>query len=115
MTANARGPARSPAVLEIPSPFSAKVEAHWLTDCSPAPAHTIMTIRTQNSLLLNRPFSPIPFSPSSISGAMGTLVKTNALPSGRSAQISARILQFPIPAILKNSVDISTTPAYPQQ
>ena len=32
---------------EIPSLFSAKAEAHWLTACSLAPAHTIITSRIQ--------------------------------------------------------------------
>ena len=40
--ANDMGPARSPMVLEMPRPFSAKVDAHWLTACSLAPAQTIM-------------------------------------------------------------------------
>ena len=92
------GPARSPAVLEICRPCSAKVEAHWLTACSLAPAQIIMISRIQKSFRLNNSFSFSPLSPSSIREARGTLVNSRALAMGISAQSSARNFQFSIPA-----------------
>ena len=104
------GPARSPAVLEIPSPCSAKAEAHWLTPCSLAPAQIIMMSSTQNILCLNSSLSFMPVSPSAIREAMGTLVNTTALTMGINAQNSAMIFQFSMPATRKNRVDRTTTP-----
>ena len=51
--ANAIGPARSPTVLETPSPCSAKADAHWLTACSDAPAQSIIRKNTQKSFFRN--------------------------------------------------------------
>lgn len=76
--------------------------------CSPA-------IITQNTLLLQRSSIVIPLSPSSISGAIGTFAKTNALITGINAQIHASIFQFAMPKIPKKTVDNSTTPTCPQQ
>ena len=109
------GPARSPIVLLIPKLFSARVEAHWLTACSLAPAQSIINIRTQKIFFLKS--SPIvsPFSPSSSSGAMGTLVKKIPFAMGINAHTSAIYFQFAIPKIRKNNVERSTTPTCPQQ
>ena len=63
--ANAIGPARSPTVLLTPRPFSAKIDAHWLTACSLAPAHSIMSIRIQKIFFVNSSRSVSPVSPSS--------------------------------------------------
>ena len=93
-TAKDMGPARSPTVLLTPRPFSAKVDAHWLTACSLAPAHSIISINIQNIFCFARSFMVSPFSPSSISGAIGTFVNTRLLQSGTSAQITARIFQL---------------------
>ena len=45
------GPAKSPTLLEICSPDSAKADAHWLIACSDAPAHTISRANTQKTPL----------------------------------------------------------------
>ena len=98
-----------------PRPFSAKVDAHWLTPCSLAPAHTIISRNTQNTF--RRASSPMvmPRCPSSNSGAMGTRVKAIMFPRGISAQTSASTRQWPTPNKAKNTVDTSTTPTWPQQ
>ena len=113
--ANDMGPARSPIALFTPSPFSAKVDAHWLTPCSLAPAHTIISINIQKSLFLNKSRILIPVSPSAISEAIGTLINAILFIIGTSAQMTASIFQFSIPAILKKIVEIKTTPTCPQQ
>ena len=114
-TAKAMGPARSPTVLPTPRPFSAKVDAHWLTPCSLAPAHSIISRNTQN--ILFRASSPMvmPRWPSSSSAGMGTRRKANRLPSGTSAHTSASTRQCAVPNRAKNAVDSSTTPTWPQQ
>ncbi len=109
------GPARSPRVLLTPSPFSAKVEAHWLTESSLAPAQTIINISSQNCRILKSSLTFSPLSPSWISGAMGTLANRRPLAMGTAAHTNARIHQFPMPNNQKNRVDISTTPTCPQQ
>ena len=104
--ANAIGPARSPAVLEMPSPFSAKVDAHWLTACSLAPAQIIMISRIQNILMPNSSLSRSPLSPSSINLAIGTLANTKALQIGITAHTAANTFQFSIPNTQKKRVEI---------
>ena len=96
-SANAIGPARSPAVLPMPSAFSAKVEAHWLTACSLAPAQSIRSSSTQKIFLVSRLRSASPPRPSSSKEAIGTRRKTTAFTAGRTAQISARTRQLPVP------------------
>lgn len=88
------------------------VPGHMMPTDNP---QTIMIRRIQNTFIRSRSFTFIPDSSSSISGAIGTFVKTNTFPIGVSAQMSAKIFQFPIPKIKKNRVEISTTPACPQQ
>ena len=102
-------------VFDTPSPCSANVDAHWLTACSLAPAHVIISIRIQKTRLLQRSRILIPSSDSSTSGAIGTRVKITPLTIGTTAQTHARIFQFPIPNSLKNRVEINTTPTWPQQ
>ena len=114
-TANAIGPARSPTVLLTPRPCSAKVEAHWLTACSLAPALIIMRKRIQNSFIRKSAPRLSPFSPSGTSGAIGTRRKRKKLKSGIRAQSAARIFQFAMPKSAKNTVEIRTTPTWPQQ
>ena len=109
------GPVRSPSALLTPSPFSAKVEAHWLTACSLAPAQTIISMMTQNMPERNSSMAVIPFSPSSTSGARGTFRKKIPFATGSSAQISASTRQLPLPYTARNRVDNITTPALPQQ
>ena len=106
-TANAMGPARSPTVLLTPSPFSANVEAHWLTDCSHAPAQTIISIRIQKILLEKSALMVSPVSFSGVRGAMGKREIT--------AHIRAIAFQLPMPKILKYMVEHKTTPTWPQQ
>ena len=57
----------------------------------------------------------MPVPPSATSGASGTLVNTKQLDSGSSAQMAASIFQLEAPKIFKNSVEITMTPALPQQ
>ena len=80
-----------------PSPLSAKVEAHWLTACSLAPAQSIITMSTQKILFLHKSGTVIPVSPSATSAAMGVLAKIKTLHMGTIVQIQANILQFPTP------------------
>ena len=47
------------------SPFSANVDAHWLTACSDAPAQSIIAIKSQNTFTRNSSEIDIPLSPSS--------------------------------------------------
>ena len=63
--ANDIGPARSPTVLLTFRPSSAKVDAHWLTACSLAPAQVIISITTQNIFMEQSSLIESPFSPSS--------------------------------------------------
>ena len=123
---NTVGPVRSPSALLTPSPFSAKVEAHWLTACSLAPAQTIISMMTQNMPERNSSPTDIPFSPSSTSGARGTFRKKMPFvtgsrrkairfPRGISAQSRAITFQLSTPNRVKNAVDRSTTPTCPQQ
>ena len=114
-TANAMGPARSPTVLLTPSPFSANVEAHWLTDCSHAPAQTIISIRIQKILLEKSALMVSPVSFSGVRGAMGTFANTNVFKRGITAHIRAIAFQLPMPKILKYMVEHKTTPTWPQQ
>ena len=109
-TAKAIGPARSPTALLTPSPCSAKVDAHWLTDCSAAPAHSIITRNSQNILSANNARTLFPFSPSATSEAIGTRANTKPFTSGITAHTSARIFQFSTPNAPKNAVESSTTP-----
>ena len=113
--ANAIGPARSPMVLLIPKLFSARVDAHWLTACSLAPAQSIISIRTQKIFFLKSSTIVRPVSPSSSNGAIGTLVKRIPFKIGINDHVSAIYFQFAMPKILKNSVERSTTPTCPQQ
>ena len=109
------GPARSPTVLLTPRPLSAKVEAHWLTACSLAPALSIIRKRIQKIFMEKSCFMVSPVSPSSMMGAMGVRAKTRVLRIGTMAQIRASSFQLEIPASLKKMVEISTTPIWPQQ
>ena len=95
------GPARSPTVFETPRPFSAKVEAHWLTACSLAPEQRMSSMNTQNILLPSSSLNESPFSPSSMSEAIGTRTKFRALTIGTTAQIRARYFQLAVVNIEK--------------
>ena len=53
------GPARSSTVLDTLRPASAKVEAHWLTACSLAPAQIMERNRSQKDLFTNNSFRDI--------------------------------------------------------
>ena len=108
--ANNIGPARSPIVLLTCSPFSAKVEAHWLTACSHAPAQTINNISTQNTFLQTKSFNLRLVSFSAMRGAIGTLVKAIVLTIGMKAQKIARNFQLCMPNMAKNKVESRTTP-----
>ena len=100
-TEKSMGPARSPTVFETPRPFSAKVEAHWLTACSLAPEQSIRSMNIQNILLPSSCLNERPVSPSSISGAIGTRIKFRALTIGTTAQIRARYFQLAVVNIEK--------------
>ena len=108
--ANIIGPSTSPKAFVIPRAFSANADAHWLTDCSLAPAHIIISIRIRNSLMEKSFFKERPVSPSLIGD--GTGMKMNIIPisMGKNAQRIASCLQFAIPKTKKNKVEKSTTP-----
>ena len=101
--------------LDTPSPCSAKVDAHWLTTCSLAPAHIIISMMIQNRREENSSRILRPVSPSAISGASGTRRKAMPFTSGRIAHSAARIGQRSRPKASMNSVESSMTPALPQQ
>ena len=101
------GPARSPNVLEMPRPFSAKVEAHWLTACSLAPAQTIIINNSQKILFLKNSFMLSPVSFSSNIDTSGTFVKENVFRIGRIDQMSVSIFQLFVPKKWKNKVENS--------
>ena len=101
--------------FDIPSAFSTNADAHWLTDCSLAPAQHIISKNPQNAFCFISSFKESPFSSSLISGAIGTFRNVNPFITGTAAQTSASIFQLSIPNTLKNIVDITTTPAVPQQ
>lgn len=104
------GPARSPAVLGIFSPCSAKADAHWLTACSLAPAQSIIVSRIQNRGREKSSFQFIFCWPSSIREAIGTRAKARLLQSGSAAQRRARIFQRSVPKKQKKRVERRTTP-----
>ena len=114
-SAKAIGPARSPTVLLTPSACSANVEAHWLTACSLAPAHSIISKNTQNTLRRNSAGSAPPGWPSAGSVHSGTRANARPLATGSTAQARASHFHCAVPATAKNSVDTRTTPICPQQ
>lgn len=54
VSANIKGPSRSPTVFETCSPLSAKADAHWLMPISLAPAQIIIIIMSQKEMFFIR-------------------------------------------------------------
>ena len=86
------------------------VDAHWATACSDTPAQIMIITKIQKILCLHSCPAVIPFSPSLISGAMGTFRKSRPFTMGMAAQKKDSIFQCCIPKIPKKAVEISTTP-----
>jgi len=114
-TAKSIGPARSPKVLLIFKPFSAKAEAHWLMPCSQLPAQNISKMNIQKALPDISSLIDIPLSSPDNSFAIGTRKNTIPFISGTIAHKTASTFQCSIPTVAKNRVDKRTTPTCPQQ
>ena len=112
--AKRQGPSRSPSVLLTPSPLSAKVDAHWLMDCSAAPESAISATNSQNVGERTSFFTGM-LSPSAAGEGTGTNANKMAFKRGRHAQMRHKILQCSEPNAAKNAVEKATTAADPQQ
>ena len=114
--ANIHGPRRSATCLLTPSSVSAKKLAHWLIDCSAAPAQSMRSMKTHKILTVNSlPSGSGSSWLLSFSWAIGTKMQNTKLTSGRIAHRQQMTLQFPTPNILKNSVVTTTISTCPQQ
>ena len=112
--AKRQGPSISPTAFGTPRPLSAKVDAHWLMDCSAAPESAISATNSQNTGEDTSFFTGM-LSPSAAGEGTGTNPKKMAFKSGTHAQMRQRMPQSSEPNAAKNPVESATTAAEPQQ